>query len=245
MPGTRTGSRAIACRGVCGRYTSSSPPPQLAAYFDATVHETLAEPSWNVAPTDPVHAVLEADGERRLDVLRWGLVPWWSNDTRGAARMINARAETLATKPAYREAFEKRRCIIPADGFYEWRRVEDRKSQPYFIHRTDGDPVAFAGVGAVWRTPEDGRLRTCSIVTTKANETVAPLHARMPVILPPSAWDAWLDPANNDTVILARLLVPAPPALLTAYPVVPLVNSVRNNGPELIAQATDESELTS
>ncbi len=223
---------------MCGRFTSSSPPDVVAAYFDATIRETLAEPSWNVAPTDGVHAVLEAEDQRWLDVLRWGLVPWWSKDTRSAARMINARAETLVSKPAYREAFEKRRCIIPADGFYEWRVVEDDKSkQPYFIRRTDGDPMAFAGLGAIWRTPDDGRLRTCSIVTTKANDTVAPLHDRMPVILPPAAWDAWLDPANWNTVTLARLLVPAPAELLTAHPVSDLVNSVRNNGPELIAEA--------
>jgi len=152
--------------------------------------------------------------------------------------MINARAETLSSKPAYREAFEKRRCIIPADGFYEWRVLDDGKSkQPYFIRRGDGDPMAFAGLGAIWRTPDDGRLRTCSIVTTKANDAVAPLHDRMPVILPPAAWDAWLDPGNWDTVTLARLLVPAPAELLTAYPVSDLVNSVRNNGPELIAEA--------
>jgi putative SOS response-associated peptidase YedK len=223
---------------VCGRFTSSSPPGVVAAYFDAAIRETLAEPSWNVAPTDGVHAVLEAEDERWLDVLRWGLVPWWSNDTRGAARMINARAETLSSKPAYREAFEKRRCIVPADGFYEWRVLEDGKSkQPYFIHRIDGDPMAFAGLGAIWRTPDDGRLRTCAIVTTKANDTVASLHDRMPVILPPSAWDAWLDPGNWDTTTLARLLVPAPAELMTAYPVSDRVNSVRNNGPELIAEA--------
>jgi putative SOS response-associated peptidase YedK len=226
---------------VCGRYASTSPPPRLAAYFDATIRETLAEPSWNTAPTDPVHAVLEAEGERRLDVLRWGLVPWWSKDTRGAARMINARAETIATKPAYREAFERRRCIIPADGFYEWRRLDDGKTkQPYFIRRADGDPMAFAGLGAIWRTPDDGRLRTCSVVTTKANETVAPLHDRMPVVLPPSAWDAWLDPANQDTMTLARLLVPVPAGLLAAHPVSNLVNDVRNNGPELIVEAAGD-----
>ena len=223
---------------MCGRFTSSSPPDVVAAYFDAAIRETLAEPSWNVAPTDGVHAVLEAEDERWLDVLRWGLVPWWSKDTRGAARMINARAETLSSKPAYREAFEKRRCIVPADGFYEWRVLDDGKSkQPYYIHRTDGDPMAFAGLGAIWRTPDDGRLRTCSIVTTKANDTVASFHDRMPVILPPSAWDAWLDPGNWNTTTLARLLVPAPAELLTAYPVSDLVNSVRNNGPELIAEA--------
>ena len=232
------GSRPISCAPVCGRFTSSSPPDVVAAYFDAAIRETLAEPSWNVAPTDGVHAVLEAEDQRWLDVLRWGLVPWWSKDTRGAARMINARAETLSSKPAYREAFEKRRCIIPADGFYEWRVLDDGKSkQPYFIRRGDGDPMAFAGLGAIWRTPDDGRLRTCSIVTTKANDAVAPLHDRMPVILPPAAWDAWLDPGNWDTVTLARLLVPAPAELLTAYPVSDLVNSVRNNGPELIAEA--------
>ena len=224
---------------MCGRFTSSSPPDLIAAYFDAAIRDTLAEPSWNVAPTDAVHAVLEAEDERSLYVLGWDLMPWWSKDAPRAARMINARAETLGSKPAFREAFEKRRCIVPADGFYEWRILENSKSkQPHFIRRTDGDPMAFAGLGAIWRTPDGGRLRTCSIVTTRANDTVAPLHDRMPVILPPSAWDAWLDPANWDTLTLGRLLVPAPAELLTAHPVSNLVNSVRNNGPALVAEAT-------
>jgi putative SOS response-associated peptidase YedK len=227
---------------VCGRFTASSPPDVIAAYFDAGMPEALLDPSWNVAPTDDVYAVGHDGGARRLAVLRWGLVPWWAKDIRIGSPHINARAETLTSKSAFREAFEKRRCIIPADAFYEWKRLDEKRKQPYLIRRHDGDPVAFAGLWATWRDPQRNgeRLRTCSIVTTTANETVAPLHDRMPVILPPSAWDPWLDPINDDTVTLSHLLVPAPAALLTAHPVSSAVNSVRNNGPDLVVEATGD-----
>jgi putative SOS response-associated peptidase YedK len=206
------------------------------AYVDASIRETLTEPSWNVAPTDPVHAVLQADDERRLDVLRWGLVPWWSKHTPGAAR-IDECAETIATQPAYREPSETRRCLVVAGGYFGWRRFHERRKQPYFHPPRRQGPDAFAGLGAIWRHP-DGSQRTCSIVTTQANETVAPLHDRMAVVLPPRAWGGWLDPGNHDTVTLSQLLVPAPPVLLTANPVSPAANSLRNNGPEAIVEAT-------
>jgi putative SOS response-associated peptidase YedK len=230
---------------MCGRFVSASPPDEIAKYFDATAPEALLEPSYNVAPTNDVYAVL-SDGEvRRVDAFHWGLVPGWAKDPKVGSRMINARAESLATKNAYKPALKRRRCLIPADGFYEWRKVPgSKRKQPYFISRPDGERFAFAGLWEVWRGPKDAEgnqtgepLQSCTIITTTPNETMAEIHDRMPVILPPSAWDAWLDPGNWDTTVLARLLVPAPPGLLTAHPVSDLVNSVRNNGPELIAEA--------
>jgi putative SOS response-associated peptidase YedK len=156
--------------------------------------------------------------------------------------MINARAESLATSNAYKGAFRRRRAIIPADGFYEWRKLPDgKRKQPYFIQRGDGDPIALAGLWEEWRGPDrkGEPLRTCTIITTTPNETMAPIHDRMPVILPPSAWDTWLDP-TYDAAALGKLLVPAPAELLTAYPVPTAVNSVRNDGPELIVEATGD-----
>jgi putative SOS response-associated peptidase YedK len=151
--------------------------------------------------------------------------------------MINARAETLASKNAYKPAFKRRRCLIPADGFYEWKKIPGQKTkQPHFIHQPDGEPLAFAGLWEVWRGPDrqGDPLRSCTIVTTSANETMEPLHDRMPVILPASAWDQWLDPANDDLETLGKLLVPAPPEVIVTHPVSTEVNSVRNKGAELI-----------
>jgi putative SOS response-associated peptidase YedK len=221
---------------MCGRFVAATPPDQVAAYFGAAA-EALLEPSWNVAPTNDVYAVLEDGGTRHLDAFRWGLIPSWAKDPKIGSRMINARAETLAEKNAYKAAFRKRRCLVPADGFYEWKAVPGQKrKQPYFIHRSDGESVAFAGLWEVWRGPERDQepLRTATIITTEANETMAPVHDRMPVILPASAWGTWLDRDNDDLETLGRLLVPAPPTLLTLRPVSTEVNNVRNKGPELI-----------
>lgn len=230
---------------MCGRFVSQARPDQIADHFDAVpFSDIVRDPSWNVAPTDPVPAIAVREGERRLGTLRWGLVPWWASDTKIAARQINARAETLTTKNAYREAFQRRRCIVPADGFYEWRRVAGGK-QPMFISRRDGDMLAFAGLWASWRGPDrtGERLVTCSIVTTTANDAIAPIHDRMPVLLPPAAWASWLDPDNDDTDTLSQLLVPAPSDLLVAWPVSGRVNSVRNNGPELMAEVPPDRLL--
>ena len=224
---------------MCGRFVSASPPDQIAGYFGAEASaEAVLEPSYNVAPTSDVYVVY-ADGEaRRLDAFHWGLVPFWAKDPSIGNRMINARAEGLADKNAYRHAFAKRRCLIPADGFYEWQQVQGQKQKkPWFIQRPDGDPLAFAGLWEQWRGPQrDGSqsLRSCTVVTTGANATMRPVHDRMPVILPPSAWDAWLDPGNRDTAELERLLVPAPPRLITMHRVAPEVGNVRNQGPQLV-----------
>jgi putative SOS response-associated peptidase YedK len=251
---------------MCGRFVSASPPDQVAAYFEAeATSESLWQPTFNVAPTMAVFAVRVDGSVRRLEPFRWGLVPFWAKDPSVGNRMINARAETLAGKSAYRRAFAKRRCLIPADGFYEWQKVPGQKAkQPYYVHRQDDEPLAFAGLWEFWRPkpPTGGRgveadegteadegdegagehadedggevLLSCTILTTSANETMRPLHDRMPVILPPSRWDEWLDPANDDLEALGRLLVPAPADLLTLHPVSSEVNNVRNEGAHLL-----------
>lgn len=234
---------------MCGRFVSSSPPDELARYFDvAEVAEQALEPSFNVAPTNDVYVVVETGAVRRLDTFHWGLVPFWAADVKTGHKMINARAETVADNSAYRHAFKKRRCIIPADGFYEWKKVPGQKArQPYFIHRTDREPIAFAGLWERWR-PKDGEadgsdaLRSCTIVTGQPNEAVAPIHDRMPVMLPPSAWAEWLDPANDDVAALGQLLVPAPARLLTVHPVSTAVNNVRSRGAELAEPADAEQQ---
>jgi putative SOS response-associated peptidase YedK len=222
---------------MCGRFVSASSPDEIARYFDAEAPEALLEPSYNVAPTNDVYAVLNDGGVRRLDAFHWGLVPIWAKDPRQGSKMINARAETLAAKNAYKPAFKRRRCIIPADGFYEWKKIPGQKTkEPHFIHRPEGEPLAFAGLWEVWRGPDKqgDPLRSCTIVTTSANETMEPLHDRMPVILPASAWEEWLDPANDDLETLGKLLVPAPPEIIVTHPVSTEVNTVRNKGAELI-----------
>jgi putative SOS response-associated peptidase YedK len=227
---------------MCGRYVSSSPPDEIAKYFGAVMSETLVESppeaNFNVAPTTNVVIVVERDDTRRLDLARWGLVPSWAKDLAIGAKMINARAETIATKPAFKRAFARKRCIIPADGFYEWKVVPGQKrKQPVFIHRADGDRFAFAGLWELWRDPADPDappLRSCTIITGQANDKIAPVHDRMPVMLPPDAWATWLDHDNHDTDALAALLVPAPASLIAIHAVSTAVNNVRNRSPELV-----------
>ncbi len=219
---------------------SSSPPDELAAYFGVDqVAETALEPNYNVAPTQDVYAVVEDEGERHLDAFFWGLVPSWAKDVKIGARMINARAETLAEKNAYKSSFARRRCLVPADGFYEWKKLgtgTKPKKQPMFIRRADGSPIAFAGLWSVWRGPDKDQppLRSVTIITTTPNRTMADIHDRMPVILPEGSWSTWLDRDNEDMAALSELLVPAADDLITVTPVSTEVNNVRNNGPELI-----------
>jgi putative SOS response-associated peptidase YedK len=230
---------------MCGRYVSATPPEDLAAYFGAALPETVLPASFNVAPTNEVYGVLDTPAGRALRVFEWGLLPHWAKEARVGAKMINARADSVAAKPAFRSAFAKHRCIVPADGFYEWRALgpdpvnpKRSRKQPYYIHRPADAPLALAGLWSAWRDPNGGAdapwRHTLSIITTDANETMAPLHDRMPVILPPSAWSRWLDPGNRDTAALQGLLVPAPPELLVVRAVATDVNSVRNKGPHLI-----------
>lgn len=237
---------------MCGRFVAASSPALLAERFavDEVAIEGDTEPNYNVAPREQVSVVREREGRRVLSRVRWGLVPSWAKDPSVGDRMINARAEGLATKSAYKRSFAKKRCIIPADGFYEWRVVAPPstpkgrpKKQPAFVHRRDGEPMAFAGLWDVWKVPEsleiegvgaDGWLRSCVIVTTRANDLLAPLHDRMPVLLPQAAWSSWLDEAFADIERLADLLVPAPDTDLEFWPVSTAVNKVANFGPELV-----------
>ncbi|MDQ3304472.1 MAG: SOS response-associated peptidase [Actinomycetota bacterium] len=227
---------------MCGRYTSITPMEELAAYFGAedVVADDLG-PRYNVAPTDEIYAVVRAGEQRRLGTLRWGLVPPWADDPKVGARMINARAESLSRKPAFRQAFSQRRCLLPADGFYEWHRPDGAKvGQPWYVRRPEGEPLALAGLWERWRPRgreggEEGEaIVSAAVITTTANETLAPLHDRMPVVLAPEAWEAWLDPGKADLEELAALLVSAPDELLAAVAVSPLVNKVANDGPALV-----------
>lgn len=233
---------------MCGRFVSATPPDQIARYFDA-VDDTddVAVPNFNVAPTTDIFTV-RSDGQvRRLEQLHWGLVPFWAKDPSIGSRMINARAESLAEKNAYKNAFRKRRCIIPADGFYEWTVVPgQKKKQPVYIQRVDGEPLAFAGLWEVWRSKDDPdqQLRSCTIITGSPNEKIAEIHDRMPVILPPSAWDRWLDPELDDLDLLGELLVPAPSSLLTLHPVGFDVNNVRNNDAHLVDAVDPDDPAT-
>jgi putative SOS response-associated peptidase YedK len=228
---------------MCGRYVLAAPADQLAEEFhvDAVKADDLG-PRYNVAPTDEVYAIaISRDGLRQLGTFKWGLVPTWAKDPSIGSRMINARAETVSSKPAFKRILQKRRCILPADGFYEWQRLGEegkkQRKQPFFIRRRDGKPLAMAGLWEVWKPRDDPAadwLRSATIITGEPNELVGRLHDRMPVILPEGAWDTWLDKENEDVDALLKLLVPYPADLLEAYPVTTLVNKVQNDGPELI-----------
>jgi putative SOS response-associated peptidase YedK len=227
---------------MCGRFVSSSPPDEVARYFDVdrTAEQVLDHrPNFNTAPTTDVLVVVEDGGARSLDAYHWGLVPSWAKDLSVGNRMINARAETLATKPAYRRAFAGRRCIVPADGFYEWRAIEGAKrKQPFFIHRPDGEPYAFAALWEQWR----GTLGTTGpAVPADADDGGRDTGEEVTVILPPEAWAEWLDPTLHDTDRLGRLLVPAPDAVIAMHPVSTEVNSVRNKGPHLVDEIDPET----
>ena len=217
---------------MCGRYASSRGAHDLVDHFevDDPPDEELV-PSYNVAPTDPVPIVLEREGRRRLRVVRWGLVPSWAKDPKGAARLINARSETVAEKPAFRAAYERRRCLVPADGYYEWKREGERK-QPYFLTPQDRSPLPMAGLYEIWRAPDDTRLWTCAILTTSAPDELGEIHDRTPLLVGRADWGRWLDPEVPDPG--PGLLVPGVPGVLDAWPVSPAVGNVRAEGPELV-----------
>ena len=215
----------------------------MAAFFAAEEVKTEELPlRYNVAPSQLVYAIAERrrtddQPHRQLGSFRWGLVPSWAKDPSIGNRMINARAETLSSRNAYKRALVRHRCIIPADAFYEWqiRELEGKRQKaPYVIRHRDGSPLAFAGLWEVWHDAEDQPLRTCVIITIEANRLLAPIHDRMPVVLPPDAWDEWLDPENQDVSRLQKLLVPAPAKEFEAYEISTLVNNVRHEGPDLI-----------
>jgi len=236
--------------------TQQTPPEEVARIFDAEVREsgaraddaaipgdpTAFQPSWNVAPTDRVTVVLEREDGRFVERPRWGLIPSWAKSAREGARAINARAETVASSPAFRVAFAKRRCIVPADGFYEWQRQGETRKQPYFLGpirdagvRPAGAVLAMAGLWSVWKDPATGLwVTSAAVITTDANYDVSLVHDRMPVLLPRDSWAAWLDPDERDQDLLRSMLTPAPDGILDIYPVSTRVNNVRNDGPELM-----------
>jgi putative SOS response-associated peptidase YedK len=252
---------------MCGRYASARKRQDLLEEFRIDRDQVTddLEPDYNVAPTKRVYAVLNR-GERgpaapagskpadpaggvarELRVVRWGLVPFWAKDPAIGSRLINARVETVDSKPSFRSAFAKRRCLLPADGFYEWLKVEQdgkTRKQPYYIHRADGGELAFAGLYELWRdksVPDDhpqAWLWTSVIITTTAPDEAGRIHDRMPMVIDPANWGDWLDPGNNDVPGVHALLAPAAVSGLESYPVGTDVNYVRNNGPGLIRPVT-------
>ena len=215
---------------MCGRYASSRKPDDLVGYFEVQdpPEETIPA-SWNVAPTDPVYAVIQRE-TRQLRVLRWGLVPSWAKDPKVGARFINARMESVATTNAFRVAYAKRRCLLPADGYYEWK-PEGTGKQPYFLSSTTGEPLAMAGLFEHWKRPDGTWLSTCTILTTSAPDELGEIHDRTPLLVPKDLWSLWLDPAVTAP---DALLVPGTPGVLDAWPVSLDVGNVRNNGAHLV-----------
>jgi putative SOS response-associated peptidase YedK len=220
---------------MCGRYTLKTPVEALAREFGVTGPLPDLAPSYNVAPSRPVAAVLSGGGDRRLELLRWGLVPAWADDPEIGSRMINARAETAHEKPSFRKAFRERRCLILADGFYEWQKVPAGK-QPFHVRMKDGRPFAFAGLWETWNR-EGEEVRSCAIITTEPNDLMAEIHNRMPVILSPEDHDFWLDPDVGDVEPLRALLAPYPPEEMEAYPVSRHVNRPTNDDERCIRPA--------
>jgi len=219
---------------MCGRYASSRSPEAVASLFRTTGPLPNVAPSWNVAPGEPAMVVRRhpQTGARRLDLLTWGFVPHWTKDLQQARRPINARAESVATLPMFRDAFAHRRGLIPAEAFYEWARTASGRKEPYAIARRDGETLAFAGLWEGWRDPAGEVIRSFAIVVTAANATVAPIHDRMPVIVEPRDWPLWLGEEEGDA---ASLLRPAADDVLRTWRVSERVNRPANDGPDLIA----------
>jgi putative SOS response-associated peptidase YedK len=221
---------------MCGRFSQQRPASELAEIFAA---EPLADdpgPRFNVAPTDDALIVVQREERRAITAYRWGLIPHWADAAKVGSRMFNARAETLTASPAFRDAFRRKRCLVPVDGFYEWQR-EGARRQPFAIARADGRPLAIAGLWSGWRDPAADRVvRTFTIITSGPNDQMAGLHDRMPVIVPEDAWSRWLDPTLDDPAELQGLFEPTDDIELRIWPVSQLVNNVRNDGPELFEE---------
>lgn len=219
---------------MCGRFTLSVFPEVLTQIFEVEKIPDF-KPQYNIAPTQMVLVVLyNSEGnKRKIQRLRWGLIPSWAKDQSMGAKLINARAETVAEKPAFRRAFKRQRCLVVADGFYEWQQ-QDGKKQPYYFRLSNGKPFGFAGLWEEWQSSEQERIKSCTILTTQANELLQMVHDRMPVILQQENYDLWLDPQVHDVELLQPLLRPYPSEAMTSYPVTTLVNSPRNNSAECI-----------
>jgi putative SOS response-associated peptidase YedK len=228
---------------MCGRFAFFSPREAIVQFFGVAFAGEIS-PHYNISPTQLVPAVRVAAQRRRLDLLYWGLIPHWAKDKKMASRTINARAETLVEKPSFRSAFKRRRCLILADGYYEWQAREGGK-QPYFLHRADRQPFAMAGLWESWRDPaaaappDSAPLESCTIITTGAAESIRAIHDRMPAILTPENYDLWLDPAIEDNSRLQPLLL-TPSHDIEATAVSRRVNSPRNDGPELLTRVDSQ-----
>lgn len=220
---------------MCGRYSLSTPGDEIAEVFGLTESLEL-EPRFNIAPTQPAPVIRVADGSRVAAMCRWGLIPSWAKDTSIGSRLINARGETVFEKPAYRDSFEHRRCLVVADGFYEWRRLGGHK-QPYYFSRSTGEPFAMAGLWDRWRQGDE-RLETFTVVTTDANREVARVHDRMPVMLSPADWPLWMNPENRGDKAVRRLMRPAADASLATRPVSTFVNSPANDSSHCVEAVT-------
>jgi len=219
---------------MCGRFAQRSDPKRLAKEFKVA-EVPQAEPRYNLAPTQNILGVRTVSDEREMIFFKWGLIPSWAKDTSMGARLINARSETVEEKPAFRQAFKQRRCIIPADGFYEWQRTSGKK-QPFFFRMRDERPFGFAGLWERWEGEEGQPINSCTILTTEANEVLRPVHDRMPVILHTDNYSLWLEGDERERALLTELLRPYPVKEMVGYPVSTLVNSPGNKGAELIEE---------
>ena len=217
---------------MCGRYTITSAPEAIRALFRYQERPNFPA-RFNIAPTQPIPIVRLVDGKRQFALMRWGLLPSWVKDPKAFSLLINARGESVSEKPAFRAAMKYRRCLIPADGFYEWKAMGGRK-QPFYVRAKSGEPVAFAGLWETWTGPNGEELDTAAIVTTRANRTLSPIHDRMPVVIPPDAFDLWLDCAKVDATTAEALIAPAQEDLFEAHPVSTDVNRVANDNPKLV-----------
>jgi len=222
---------------MCGRYVITSTPEAIRQLFGYAEQPNFPA-RYNIAPTQPIPIVRLVEGKRQFALVRWGLIPAWVKDPRAFSLLINARGESVNDKPAFRNAMKRRRCLLPADGFYEWQRTGDRK-RPFFAGPKKGGPIAFAGLWETWTGPNGEEQETAAIVTTAANRTCAPIHDRMPVILAPEAYDLWLDCANVDAKTAAALITPAPDNLLELREVSSAVNRVANDSPMLLVPASE------
>ena len=224
---------------MCGRFSLKADLEDIQSRFELFQGDLAHSPSYNIAPTQPVLAVTNGDG-RTASHLRWGLIPSWSKSAAAGNRLINARAETVAERPSFRTGLARRRCLILADGCYEWQRIGNAK-RPIRIVLASGQPFAFAGLWESWRGPDGGVIRSCTVITTEANDLVRPIHDRMPVILPREMEPFWLDHDVQDPPALAQVLVPYPSGLMDSYEVSSLVNRPGNDGPEVIEPVREQS----
>jgi putative SOS response-associated peptidase YedK len=224
---------------MCGRYAITSAPEAIRRLFGYDEQPNFP-PRYNVAPTQPVPIVRMFEGKRQFALVRWGLIPAWVKDPRGFSLLINARGESLGDKPAFRAALRYRRCLFPADGFYDWRR-ESERARPYYVRLKAGGPMALAGLWENWMGPNGEEMETAAIVTTRANRMLATVHPRMPVIVPPEAFDLWLDTGTVDATMAAALIAPAPEDMLEMHEVSPAVNSAANDTPDLIEPVAAET----